>query len=63
MAGGVAAGGQLTTTTEIENFPSHISINGSELMDLMRKQNETYGGRITTEVYYLHCIFDYLIYF
>ncbi|KAM9949941.1 hypothetical protein ACTFIT_011166 [Dictyostelium discoideum] len=50
MAGGVAAGGQLTTTTEIENFPGFpIDISGSELMDKMREQNIKCGTTIETK--------------
>jgi thioredoxin reductase (NADPH) len=49
MAGGVAAGGQLTTTTEIENFPGFVSIGGPELMVKMREQAIHCGTRIRTE--------------
>lgn len=49
MAGGVAAGGQLTTTTEIENFPGYIAIGGPELMEKMREQSLHCGARIRTE--------------
>ena len=49
MAGGVAAGGQLTTTTEIENFPGFVSIDGTELMNRMREQSVHCGTRIRTE--------------
>ncbi len=49
FAAGVAAGGQLTTTTEVENFPGYVAISGPELMVKMREQSEHCGTRILTE--------------
>jgi thioredoxin reductase (NADPH) len=47
IVAGADVGGQLTTTTDIENFPGFPSpLKGSELMGLMLEQSQKFGAEV-----------------
>jgi len=49
VIGGSPAGGQLSLTSEVENFPGQEAIMGADLVMKIRKQAEKFGARIIDE--------------
>lgn len=50
MANGIAAGGQLTTTTDVENFPGFPEgISGPKFTELLKEQSTRFGTEVISE--------------
>lgn len=47
---GLDAGGQLTTTTEVENWPGDVSVQGPDLMSRMQAHAEAMGAVIVSDI-------------
>ncbi|HHC29874.1 MAG TPA: thioredoxin-disulfide reductase, partial [Rhodobacterales bacterium] len=47
---GIEPGGQLTTTTEVENYPSYLDVQGPELMAKMEEHARAMGPEIISDI-------------
>lgn len=50
LVAGMQPGGQMTVTSDVENYPGFKAIGGPELMDKMKEQAESFGTEMINDI-------------